>query len=155
MLGKSADDLNKEVVTSIDKSRSVSGINCSYNQLFVIRNLLGDDLVNLDAFFLVKFLGSTLLSVPKNAHSERVHPVVKAHLRFHGCLKGLTPGGVRCIIVVINVILQNKCKSVVGRVTFLLFFCESRSPPNTVTLTPFSMRAPLTLVIGNSYRLSG
>ena len=137
MLCESADDLIKEVLTIINESRSVLGIDSSADQLFIVCDLFGYNLVNLNALLLTELLGGAL-RVLEYPHGEGVHPVVYTHLRFPGCLENLAPCSMWCIII-INVIFLDECKGVGGRVTLLLFSCESKCPRDTTTLTPFSL----------------
>ena len=113
MLRKSADDMVEEVITIINESSSVSGIYCGDDQLLVVCDLFRDNLVNFNALLLAKLLGGAL-SVPEYSYGEGVHPIVYAHFRFSGSFENFVPCGMRCIIIIINVILLNECKSVGG-----------------------------------------
>jgi hypothetical protein len=60
---KRADDMTKEVVTSINEDCGNSGIYRGDYQFLIIRNLLCNDLVDLDSFLLAKLFEGAL-SVP-------------------------------------------------------------------------------------------
>jgi hypothetical protein len=138
MLGKRADDMTEEVVTSIDEGCGKLGVYRSDYQFLVIRNLLGNDFVDFDPLHFAKLFGGAL-GVPKNEHSERVHPVVDADLGFSGCLENLIPRGVWRVIIIIYKIFFDERKSVIGGVSFFLLQCKGRGPYNATTLTSLSL----------------
>jgi hypothetical protein len=56
VLCESADDLIKEVVTIINESRSVLGIDSSDGQFLIVCDLFGYNLVNFNALLLTELL---------------------------------------------------------------------------------------------------
>ncbi len=60
MLGKRADDMTKEVVSSIDERCSKSGVYRSDYQFLVIRDLFGNDFVDLNPLLFAKLFGGAL-----------------------------------------------------------------------------------------------
>ena len=57
VLGERADDLTKEVVSSIDEGCSKPGIYRSDDQFLVVCDLLGNRFIDFDPFLLAKSLG--------------------------------------------------------------------------------------------------
>jgi hypothetical protein len=57
VLGKRADDMTKEVVSSIDERCSKSGVYRGDDQFFVIRDLFGNYFVNFNSLLFAKLFG--------------------------------------------------------------------------------------------------
>ncbi len=57
MLGERADDLTKEVISSIDEGRSEPGIYCSDDQFLIVCDLLANRFIDFDPFLLAKPFG--------------------------------------------------------------------------------------------------
>ena len=60
MLSKRADDMTKEVVSSIDEGCSESGVYRSDYQLLVICDLFGNDFVDFNPLLFAKLFGCAL-----------------------------------------------------------------------------------------------